>query len=72
MDNPGADRPLNPGAVCAKGKALSPGTPATPPAKGEPKGELKLCTKGLERTPGAPARIESTQKRSEIIKLEIL
>lgn len=42
IDNPEACSPLKPGAVCAKGKLLSPGTPATPPAKGEPNGEFRL------------------------------
>lgn len=59
IDNPGAVRPLKPGAVCARGKLLRPGTPATPPVKGEASGEFRLCMKGLDSTPGAPARIES-------------
>lgn len=60
--NPGAVRPLNPGAVCPRANPPSPGrAPATPPAYGVVKGEARLCINGLLNTPGAPASKESAQ-----------
>lgn len=61
--NPGAASPFNAGPVWPRANGFNPGTPATPPAYGAAKGEVRVCINGALRTPGVPARIESVKKK---------